>query len=203
LQAGHLDVLDLARTPPATITPERVETPPPAPPPAVKVAPDAPPRAPAAAAPPDAEGLQPLNEAPPTPGPARDTGAEASTRGWWLTGAGVVLTAVAVALIPISGSHIDDNRKALAGECVDAVVNDTCMAIAGHREAAQSYSDSIATWKAVRTGAWIGVGVGVATIATGLILRTHDRSAAGPRPALVLDHDGGHLTLGLAWAYRF
>ena len=202
VQAGHLDVLDLARTPPATVTPERAEErPPPAPPPAVKVAPaDTTPRAPAA---PEAEIPPRRNDAPPVP--ARDVEADASARGWWLAGAGAVVAAVAVALIPVSSGRIDDNRKALAGECVDAVVNDTCMAMPGHRDTAQSYSDSIATWKGVRTGAWVGVGAGLATVAAGLILHHSDQAAAtgGARPALVVDHDGGHLTLGLAWTFGF
>jgi hypothetical protein len=207
LQAGHLDVLDLARTPPATVTPERAEERPSPPPPAVKVAPpDTTARPPAApGSPPDSEALQPLSEAPGAPAPTRDAEVESSTRGWWLAGVGVVLTAVAVALLPISSGRIDDNRKALAGECVDPVVNDTCMAIAGHRDAAQSYSDSIATWKAVHTGAWVGVGVGLATVGAGLILHHHDQGAAagGARPALVVDRGGGHLTLGLAWSFGF
>jgi hypothetical protein len=208
VQAGHLDVLDLARTPPVTVTPERAEErPPPPPPPAVKVAPAdaaATPGAPVGPAPaPESEGMHPLTEAPAAP--PRDAAADASTRGWWLAGVGVVLTAAAVALIPVSSGRVDDNRKALASECVDAVVNDTCMAMAGHRDAAQSYSDAIATWKAVRTGAWVGVGVGLVTAGAGLILRHHDQSAAagGARPTVVVDRDGGRLTLGLAWTTRF
>lgn len=125
-------------------------------------------------------------------------------RGWWVASAGLVVAAVAVALIPISSGRIDDDRKALVGECATPVMNDTCMAMIGHREAAQSLSDSIATWKAVRTGAWVGIGVGLTTVAVGLILRHNDQSAAaaGARPALVIDRDG-HFTLGLAWTYRF
>jgi hypothetical protein len=205
LQAGHLDVLDLARTPPATVTPERTDDhPPAAPPPAVKLAPpDTTSRAPGASS--DAEALQPLTEAPTARAPARHAEPEPSTRGWWVAGVGVVLTAAAVALLPISSGRIDDDRKALANECVDPVVNDTCMAISGHREAAQSYADSIATWQGLRTGAWVGLGVGLATLGTGLILHHHDQGAAasGPRPALVVDRDGGRLTLGLAWTFGF
>lgn len=219
LQAGHLDVLDLARTPPAPAMPERApervqeqvreqvqERPPPTPPPAVSVAPpDAtarPPVAPAYAPRPESEGLQPLSE-PPAPSPY-EAAPEASTRGWWLVSAGVVVAVVSVALVPISSGRIDDNRKALAGECVDPVMNDRCMAMIGHQAAAQSYSDSITTWKAVHTGAWVGAGVGLATVVAGLILHSHDQTAAAAsgRPAVVVDHDG-HLTLGLAWNYRF
>lgn len=202
LQAGHLDVLDLARTPPATVTPERVEQrpPPPPPPPPAVVPVEPPPRPPLPTrAAPEPEGLPPLPEP-----PAPDAGAEASMRGWWLASAGVVVAAVAVALIPISSGRITDDRTALASECATPVLNDTCMALNGHREAAQSLSDSIATWKAVRTGAWVGIGVGLATVGAGLILRHSDQTtaAAGARPALVIDRDG-HFTLGLAWTYRF
>jgi hypothetical protein len=210
LQAGHLDVLDLAHTPPATAAPERVEPrpppPPPAPPPApeVRVAPAVPaPRAPIAAyTAPESAGPRPLAEAPAAP--PRDAEPEASMRGWWVASAGVVVAAVSVALIPISSGRIEDDRQKLVGECVPPVVNDTCTAMTGHREQAQSLSDSIATWKAVRTGAWIGVGLGVATVATGLILRNSDQTtaAAAARPALVIDRDG-HFTLGLAWTCRF
>jgi hypothetical protein len=207
LQAGHLDVLDLARTPPATVTPEREEQrpppPPPPPPPEVRVAPAEPaPRPPIAAyTAPEPAGPRPPTEAPAAP--ARDAEVEASMRGWWVASVGVVVTVVSVALIPISSGRIEDDRKALVNECATLVMNDTCMALNGHREAAQSLSDSIATWKAVRTGAYVGIGVGLATVATGLILRNADQTAAaGARPALVIDRDG-HFTLGLAWTYRF
>jgi len=202
LQAGHLDVLDLARTPPATAAPERVEQPPPPPP--VSAAPSErtpqPPiaayTAPAYAAP------RPPTEAPAAP--ARDAEPEASMRGWWVASVGVVVAAVSVALIPISSGRIADDRQKLVAECVPPVTNDTCTALNGHREQAQSLSDSIATWKAVRTGAYVGIGVGLVTVATGLILRNSDQTtaAAGARPSLVIDRDG-HFTAGLAWTYRF
>jgi len=208
LQAGHLDVLDLARTPPVTVAPEHVEQrpppPPPPPPPEVRVAPAEPaPRPPIAAyTAPEPGGPRPLTE-PPT-APPRDAEPEASMRGWWVASVGVVVAAVSVALIPISSGRIADDREALVNECEPPVMNDTCTALNGHKAAAQSLSDSIATWKAVRTGAYIGIGVGVVTAATGLILRNSDQATAatGARPALVIDRDG-HFTAGLAWTYRF
>jgi hypothetical protein len=207
LQAGHLDVLDLARTPPTVVMPEKMDArpppPPPAPPPAVRVAPPEPTPRPPVAPSPEPEALQPLSE-PPAP-PPRDAEADVSTRGWLLASAGVVVAVVAVALIPISSKRIDDNRDSLAGVCATPVMNDTCTAMSGRKDEAQSFSDSIATWKAVRTGAWVGVGVGLATVGAGLILRYHDQTpaTASARPSLVVDHDAGHLTLGLAWTYRF
>ena len=126
-------------------------------------------------------------------------------RGWWLASAGAAVAAVAVALIPISSGRIEDDRKALVDECATPVLNDTCMALNGHREAAQSLSDSIATWKTVRTGAWVGIGVGLATVGAGLILRQQRPDRGCRRRAPGAGHRPGRRTstLGLAWTYRF
>jgi hypothetical protein len=108
-------------------------------------------------------------------------------------------------LLPVSSSHISDDRAALAKECMNGVVmNDWCTALPGHGPAAQSLADSIATWKGIQLGAKIGIGVGVATVVTGVIVRYRDGADSGPaRPTVVIQQDGGRLQLGLGWALRF
>jgi hypothetical protein len=222
LQAGHLDVLDLDKTPPvpkqATASGDGAAqapaSPPPAPPPRTESA-TPPPRTEIAPAPPvpppptvsdarprepDTGKLMDLDARPPEPEP------DVSTRGWWLAGAGAVVTIAAVVLLPISSGRIESDRRELATHCVDMMImNDTCTAMLGQGPAAQSLSDSIATWKAIRIGAMVGIGVGLATVGSGLLLRYRDGASATPaaRPSLVLDHERGRVQLGLAWTFRF
>jgi hypothetical protein len=119
-------------------------------------------------------------------------------------GVGAAVAIAAVVLLPVSAGQIESDRRALADECMTMLMNDACIAKPGRGPAAQSLSDSIATWKAVQTGAWIGVGVGAAAIAAGAFLRYRDRAdAAASRPALVLDQHGGRWVLGLAWRSTF
>ncbi len=202
LQAGQLEVLDLDKpTPvPQPRSPE-VVVPAPAPAPAPATTEPAPPPAP----PELAAGVPP---APPPPSPldAKPAAADVDvpSRGIWLAVAGAVVTVAAVALLPISGNQIDSDRSALAAECVDRVVNDACTAKPGHGQAAQDLVDSIATWKGIRTGATVGIGVGLVAVGAGLILRYRDgANAAAAAPTLVFVQESGGLRLGVAWTGRF
>jgi len=202
LRVGQLDELNLDRPAQAPPQPAAAGTPPPA----VSV-PQPAATPPIALAPSPAPPI-PITQAPTGPPPGPDTPVEpettASSRGVWIAGIGATVAIAAAILLPVSSSQIDTNRGKLMGECATVVMNDTCMAIVGHGPAAQSYADSIATWKAIRTGAYVGVGVGLAAVAGGLLLRWHDGSETpAARPALVLDGQGGQLQVGLMWARSF
>jgi hypothetical protein len=126
-----------------------------------------------------------------------------SAAAWPLIITGAVIAAGAAVLIPVSGGRIDDDRSALAAECTTPPTGDVCaVAYNGQRAAAQSHEDGIATWKGVRLGAWIGLGVGVATLGTGLVLKLREPAAPPITPALVLDA-GGRPSVALAWRFRF
>jgi hypothetical protein len=177
LEAGHLDVLEVAvaRPPVPAAIAERAGAPP-------------------AGAPPPS---------PPSPS-ARRAGA-------WLIGAGAVLAVAAAVAVPVAQSRLDAHRTALQGECATALRDDFCEGVkTGELTAAQGDVDGIATWKAVRIGAWVGAGVGLGALATGLVLR-FTRGADGERaqastatlsPLLASDAAGGRL-VGLASAWRF
>jgi len=191
LRSGQREAIDLDR-PPASATP-------PAPPSARSGPP------PQAAAPETPPASEPVTNAP----PAGDAGAHAAeravdvpTRGWWIAGVGAAVTVAAVVMLPVSSARLDTQRAALADKCVDMLKNDTCTAMIGEGPAAQSLSDSIATWKAIRTGAKVGIGVGAALVAGGLLLRYRD-GAAAPRAALVFDPAGGGMQVGMVWTGRF
>jgi hypothetical protein len=202
LRSGQLEVLDLDKKPPASKPPVADAPPPPAPPVAVPQ-----PAAPSRADPPSGPSEPPppspsLAAAGDVPGPEPE--AVISSRGLWIAGIGAAVTVAAIVLIPVSSSQIAADRSDLMKECASPVMNDSCTALLGHGPAAQSLADSIATWKAISTGAKIGLGVGLVTVAGGLLLRYRDgANAAVARPALVLDQEGGRLLVGLAWASRF
>src|SRR5499427_2291204 len=202
LRVGQLDELNLDRPAQAPPQPAAAGTPPPA------VSVPQPAATPPIALAPSPPPPIPITQAPTGPPPGPDTPVEpettASSRGVWIAGIGATVAIAAAILLPVSSSQIDTNRGKLMGECATVVMNDTCMAIVGHGPAAQSYADSIATWKAIRTGAYVGVGVGLAAVAGGLLLRWHDGSETpAARPALVLDGQGGQLQVGLMWARSF
>jgi hypothetical protein len=147
-------------------------------------------------------------QAPPGDAPPQEPEVAVSSRGIWIAGIGATVAIAAVILVPVSSSHINDDRTALQKECMTLVVNDSCMALPGHGPAAQSLADSIATWKAIQTGAKVGIGVGAAAIVVGLIVRYRDGADAAAattaaRPALVFDQKDGQLRPGLAWSFRF
>ena len=162
-----------------------------------------PPPAPAPAAPIAAQPAPEVAAAAPAPlvdrePPPAAPDAAVSTRDWWLVGTGAAVAVAALILVPVSGGHIDSARTALAGECATPVINDACFAKVGRSDEAQTHSDAIATWKAVRTGAWIGAGAGVAAILAGTVLRLSDA-----RAGVAIDHGSGRASLSLTWTWGF
>ena len=138
--------------------------------------------------------------APPAP-PA--VGRTTSSAAWPLIVGGLAVAVAAAVLVPISQGRIDDNRSALAATCAAPPVDDVCMtALGGKRDAAQSSEDAIATWKAARLGAWIGLGAGAAAAVTGLVLKLGGGGA--PRlTALLAPDSAGRPTMAVAWSVRF
>jgi uncharacterized membrane protein len=150
--------------------------------------------------PPTADGSPPANGPTAPDRPEVDV----SSRGIWIAGIGITIAIAAAILLPVSSSQIDSDRNALPDKCYTVVVNDACLANPGQGAAVQSLVDSIATWKAIRTGAYVGLGVGAAAVVGGIILRVHDGAVARTaRATLVIDREGGPLQLGLAWTLRF
>ncbi|HEY5957503.1 MAG TPA: hypothetical protein VIV60_13145 [Polyangiaceae bacterium] len=88
-----------------------------------------------------------------------------------LLGSGASVATVGAALAIFSVGRIRHSRAALANACLVQLGGpDTCSnARPGMQATAQSHSDSIATWQAVQTGSWIGVGVGSLAALTGLV----------------------------------
>jgi hypothetical protein len=74
-------------------------------------------------------------------------------------------------LVPVANAQIKGRRSDLQQQCDVLDGSDACSnAKAGQVDAAQDSVDGIASWKAIRTGAWVGIGVGVAAAATGALL---------------------------------
>ncbi|HEY7371510.1 MAG TPA: hypothetical protein VIF57_04975, partial [Polyangia bacterium] len=199
LRGGQVEVLDLDKQAPAARPPVAESSAPTPPPVAARPPPEGdtdllplPPPGP-----PGSDGSSPRNGPAPPDRPEVDV----SSRGIWIAGIGATIAIAAAILLPVSSSHIQSDRDALPDLCYSPVVNDACLANPDKGSAAQSLVDSIATWKAIRTGAFVGLGVGLAALAGGIILRVHDGVAA--RPTLVLDRQGGRLQMGLAWTLRF
>ena len=136
--------------------------------------------------------------APPAP-EARKTSAAA----WSLIVSGLAVAVAAAVFAPVSQGKIDDNRTMLAATCNAAPVDDVCaIAMNGKRDAAQSSENAIATWKAVRVGAWIGLGVGAAAAVTGVVLKLSGGGASQVTALVVPDGDRGP-TIAVGWRLRF
>jgi len=203
LRAGQVDELNVDRPTPAPqqplaggdAPPPPKAVPPPTPEPTIAVAPQ----------PPVATAQWPPKPA--LAGPdatAQEPEATVSSRGIWIASIGATVAIAAAILLPVSSSQIESDRATLARYCSMPPQNDTCTANIGDGPMAQSAADSIATWKAIQTGAKIGIGVGVVAVAGGLLLRWRDGAEpARARPALVFDAQSGRLQLGLAWARSF
>jgi hypothetical protein len=211
LRGGQLDVLDLDRPAAQASRPgpaEATDAPPPVPPrptpePRVDVAPTRP-APPPSWPPPAPPSYTPAEAVAPTPADTPPPATNVSSRGVWIASIGAIVAIGAAVMIPVSSGRIDNDRAELAKHCMTLLLNDSCTAKAGEQPAAQSLSDSIATWKAVELGAKIGVGVGLATVVLGIIVRYRDGAeAAPPQATLLLDQQDGRLRLGLAWALRF
>lgn len=124
----------------------------------------------------------PIAPPPPTPPPSSASKPEGPTvtplptddertLAWTLLIAGGGTAVIGLGFVIGASSSIDTRRERLAELCADPDGEDGCTtAQPGQREAAQSEVDSIATWKAVRIGGWVGLGVGAAAAGTGLVL---------------------------------
>jgi hypothetical protein len=142
--------------------------------------------------------VAPIPRSPDDQGPRATSGAA-----WALVAGGLAVAVAGGALIWVSQGKIDDNRATLGRTCLNPPVGDTCaVSLSGMQGAAQSAEDAIATWKAVRLGSWIGVGVGAAMAVTGVALKLGG-SGGPPVTALVVPDRDGRATLAVAWRVRF
>lgn len=141
--AGQTERVDFAARFVETAEPERPPAPLPAPPPNVP------------------------DPTPADPGP----GPEPNALAWSLAIGGGVTALVGTGLVIGSSATIESRRDRLADLCAVPSGEDECTtAEPGKRADAQSEVDAIATWKAVRIGGWVGVGVGLVAAATGIVL---------------------------------
>ena len=91
--------------------------------------------------------------------------------GWALLASGGGVAVAGTVVVLASGATLSSRRDRLAELCAVPNGRDDCtQAAPGRRAEAQDEVDSIATWKAVRVGGWIGVGLGVAAASTGGVL---------------------------------
>jgi hypothetical protein len=178
LSSGHLDVLEL---PSGGL-------------PAPGAAPTPLPGVPAPS--PLARDQTPPPPPPPPPGPPGHAPAAA----YWLAGAGLAIGAAAAVMLPVSTSQIGTARANLKQDCGQPGLSadgDSCPSppagtTQAQRNQLQSEVNTIATWKNVHTGAWIGVGAGLVAAITGISLAVAVRDG-GPSGS----------TVGLVWIGRF
>src|SRR5262249_17957696 len=88
---------------------------------------------------------------------------------WSLLVGGLAVSFAGAALVAISQNEIEDRRTTLEQACMTFSGPDTCKvakAHAGDQAAAQTAENDIVTWKGVRLGAEIGIGVGAALAVT-------------------------------------
>lgn len=87
-----------------------------------------------------------------------------------LSSAGATLGVLSALFLPIASNRIKAGRQGLSQNCgVQVEGPDTCQhALIGRQQAAQSFSDSIATWQAARTVSWVGLAVGISAAAAGI-----------------------------------
>ncbi len=152
---------------------------------------------------PGARGEHPLPSVvvsdPPPPAPSSASQPASSTVATssvllWTGGALVALSAVAV---PLASLRIGGARDELSRNCPEPS-DDACPGGTEpeNQVAAQRAVDDIATYKWVRTGAWIGAGVGVAVFATGLALRLSDSDSSETAMCVTALPGGAGLSLG-------
>lgn len=108
----------------------------------------------------------------------------ASSMPWVLMGTGLGVATVAAILITTANVRLGSERRALSASCEVRVGSDACRhALPGRQGEAQRQVDAIATWKAVRMGSWVGVGVGGALLVTGTaLLLGRDGAEGGTLP---------------------
>lgn len=115
--------------------------------------------------------------------PHATVGRGATPGAWVLIGSGAAFVVAGAILIPIANGRIDDARNGLNQSCQYRNGLDGCFtANPGSQQTAQDQVDAIATYKAVRTGAWLGLGAGGIALITGIALEVHS-PAARPEPS--------------------
>lgn len=138
-----------------------------------------PPTAPRASAPP------PRDRPPILPEPERDDRSLA----WTLTVGGASVAALGGVTLLLASSNLTSHRDRLEQYCKTSSGSDSCSeAHPGKQQLAQDEVDSIATWKALRTGGYVGLGAGVVAAGIGVVLLVQDRPS---RRALTLSPSVG------------
>jgi hypothetical protein len=86
-----------------------------------------------------------------------------------LLSAGTSLGALSIVSLIVSAHKVSESRRDLLDRCAEQTNGpDTCAHTKiGQWDSAQSASDAIATWKAVRTGSWLGLSLGIASVIGG------------------------------------
>ncbi|MBI3206630.1 MAG: hypothetical protein HYZ29_34155 [Myxococcales bacterium] len=116
-------------------------------------------------------GTPALADPPPVDRPRAVPPERDDTWAWTLSIGGAGVTVISALTMGLSFGNLASHRERLADVCATPSGVDACAAAKpGKKEAAQSEVDSIATWKAVRTGSYVGVGVGVAAAGAGLVM---------------------------------
>ena len=89
---------------------------------------------------------------------------------WALTLGGAGLAVAGGVSVIAASSSLSNHRDSLSGLCAVPVSGDACsLAKSGQRANAQNEVDSIATWKAVRSGGFVGLGVGLVAAGVGAV----------------------------------
>jgi hypothetical protein len=218
LARGRTDVLDLDAAPVVatvpSVVPAAAAAEPPAAPPAAEGAAAQP--LPAVAPPAAPVAVAPSPASPPAPPAAPPTVVSGGGHpGAWLIVTGLVVAAAGGVMVAVSNNQLQDLRTDLVKRCNIPDGPDACtQAKMNEQGAATTDVDGIASWKAVRIGAWVGVGVGAAVAGAGVIIgllgNSREGVASGGAP-----RDGalaarwiptpvvGTTQVGLAWNGRF
>jgi hypothetical protein len=135
--------------------------------------------------------------------PSLSQPAEESARGprlgTVLIAGGGALAVAGGATVIVSLLKIDSHRDELAGLCALPDGPDACLATTGADvPAAQSEVDAIASWKAVRTAGFVGLGLGVAVAAGGVVelVTGSTPKSSGWRPGISTARSGLLVTFG-------
>lgn len=123
---------------------------------------------------------------------------------WAILGSSSSVAALSVVSLIVSSKRLSDSRRDLFERCATQLGGpDTCAhAKAGQQDAAQSASDSIATWKAMRTGSWLSLSLGIA----GMVTSVAWLSAGAPAQHKSAQLPTLHLTpqcIGISYAGAF
>jgi len=120
----------------------------------------------------------------PVPGAAPfEVRSQSRTGAWILIGVGGTATLVGAVVVPLAYNQIGNERDGLRATCDILSGLDTCVSAKPNLTTeAQDHVDAIATWKALRTAAWVSLGTGVVTLVTGIALGARSSKAA-PRTA--------------------